>query len=167
MTFLGTRSSYWYQDICSCDLDHLVNWPFSGAFLFHTHILFIDILLSFTKKLLCPYCMHTYNTGVIELILVNIGPSCKNARACECFLKPTIANIHQYQFKNSLIIELYFSVNICEFSVQFISDSYAEWWYCISRESVQYRQSHSSPVQHATVYMIRFYEKYEQLWLIG
>ena len=38
--FLVTRSSYWYQDICPCDLDHLWNWPLSGAFVFHKHILF-------------------------------------------------------------------------------------------------------------------------------
>ena len=35
-----TRSSYWYQDICPCDLDHLWNWQLSGAFVFHKHILF-------------------------------------------------------------------------------------------------------------------------------
>ena len=35
-----TRSSYWYQDICPCDLDHLWNWPLLGAFVFHKHILF-------------------------------------------------------------------------------------------------------------------------------
>ena len=29
-----TNSSYWYQDICPCDLDHLRNWPLSGAFVF-------------------------------------------------------------------------------------------------------------------------------------
>ena len=38
--FLVTRSSYWYQDIYSCDLDHLWNWPLLGAFVFHKHILF-------------------------------------------------------------------------------------------------------------------------------
>ena len=31
----------WYQDICPCDLDHLWNWPLSGAFVFHKHILFL------------------------------------------------------------------------------------------------------------------------------
>ena len=35
-----TRSFYWYQDICPCDLDHLWNWPLSGAFVFHKRILF-------------------------------------------------------------------------------------------------------------------------------
>ena len=36
-------------------------------------------------------------------ILARVG--CKNARACECgILKPTSANIHQYQFNNSFII---------------------------------------------------------------
>ena len=37
--FLVTRSSYWYQDICPCDLGHLLNWPLLGAFVFHKHIL--------------------------------------------------------------------------------------------------------------------------------
>ena len=35
-------------------------------------------------------------------ILARVG--CKNARACECILKPTSANIHQYPFNNSFII---------------------------------------------------------------
>ena len=39
--FLVTRSSYWYQDICPCDLDHLLNWPLSGAYVFPNHILFL------------------------------------------------------------------------------------------------------------------------------
>ena len=39
LAFLVTRSSYWYQDICPCDLDHLWNRPLSGAFVFHKHIL--------------------------------------------------------------------------------------------------------------------------------
>ena len=38
--FLVTRSSYWYQDFCPCDLGHLWNWPLSGAYVFHKHILF-------------------------------------------------------------------------------------------------------------------------------
>ena len=37
--FLVTRSSYWYQDICPCDLGHLLNRPLLGAFVFHKHIL--------------------------------------------------------------------------------------------------------------------------------
>ena len=36
-----TRSSYWFQDICPCDLDRLWNWPLSGAFVFQKHILFL------------------------------------------------------------------------------------------------------------------------------
>ena len=39
--FLVTRFSYWYQDICPCDLDHLWNWPLSGTFVFHKYILFL------------------------------------------------------------------------------------------------------------------------------
>ena len=35
-----TRSFYWYQNICPCDLGHQWNWPLSGAFVFHKHILF-------------------------------------------------------------------------------------------------------------------------------
>ena len=38
--FHVTRSSYWYLDICPCDLDHLWNWPLSGAFVFHVHLVF-------------------------------------------------------------------------------------------------------------------------------
>ena len=41
--FLVTWYSYEYQDICPCDLGHLWNWPLSGAFVFHKHILFILI----------------------------------------------------------------------------------------------------------------------------
>ena len=37
---LVTRSSYWYQDICPCDLGHLWKLTLSGAFVFHKHILF-------------------------------------------------------------------------------------------------------------------------------
>ena len=29
-----------YQDICLYDLDPLWNWPLSGAFVFHKHVLF-------------------------------------------------------------------------------------------------------------------------------
>ena len=32
---------YWYQGICPCELCHLWNWPLSGAFVFHTYILFL------------------------------------------------------------------------------------------------------------------------------
>ena len=39
-SFLLTRSFYWYQNICPCDLGHQWNWPLSGAFVFHKHILF-------------------------------------------------------------------------------------------------------------------------------
>ena len=34
------RSLYWCQGICPCDLGHIWNWPLSGAFVFHKHILF-------------------------------------------------------------------------------------------------------------------------------
>ena len=68
---------------------------------------------------------------------------------------------------NSFIILLkYFSVNLHEFSVKFISNSYVEWWYCISRQSVQYRQPHYSPFKYATSYMICFCVKVWKLWLI-
>ena len=39
MFFFMARSFYWYQDICPCDLGHLWNWPVSGAYEFHKHIL--------------------------------------------------------------------------------------------------------------------------------
>ena len=34
------RFSYWYQDICPCDVGHLRNLPLSRAFLFQEYILF-------------------------------------------------------------------------------------------------------------------------------
>ena len=37
-----TRSFYWYQNICPCDLGLCWNWPSSGAFVFHKHILFVS-----------------------------------------------------------------------------------------------------------------------------
>ena len=87
-----------------------------------------------------------------------------NSRACECILKPTSANIHQYQFNNSFIIKLrHFSVNFHEFSDKLISYSYIEWWYCILRQSVQYRQLQLSPVQYATSYVRRFCGKVRKI----
>ena len=38
-----TRSFYWYQNICPCDLGLRWNWPLSGAFVFHKHILLKNI----------------------------------------------------------------------------------------------------------------------------
>ena len=55
-----TRSSYWYQDICSCDLDHLWNWPLSGAFVFHKHILFTFVLRRINMHLESNYCVITF-----------------------------------------------------------------------------------------------------------
>ena len=34
LPFLVTRSFYWYQNICPCDLGHCSNWPLSGALCF-------------------------------------------------------------------------------------------------------------------------------------
>ena len=45
LMFLVTRSSYWYQDICTWDLGHLWNWPLSGVIVFYKHI-----LLRFAKR---------------------------------------------------------------------------------------------------------------------
>ena len=45
LMFLVTRSSYWYQDICTWDLGHLGNWPLSGVIVFYKHI-----LLRFAKR---------------------------------------------------------------------------------------------------------------------
>ena len=39
-SYLVTKSFCWYQNICPCDLGNLWNWPLSGAFVFHKHILF-------------------------------------------------------------------------------------------------------------------------------
>ena len=39
--FPVTRSFYWYQNICPCDLGHLWNWQLLVAFMFHKHILFV------------------------------------------------------------------------------------------------------------------------------
>ena len=38
----------------------------------------------------------------VILLLAQVG--CKNARACECIIKPTSANIHHYHFNNSFVI---------------------------------------------------------------
>ena len=47
MVIHETRSFYLYQNICPCDLGHLWNWPLSGAFVFHKHILlYSDIDIS-------------------------------------------------------------------------------------------------------------------------
>ena len=55
---------------------------------------------------------------------------------------------------NSFIIELkHFSVNLHELWDEFISNSNVEWWYCIFRQRVQYRQPHRSLVQYATGYI--------------
>ena len=43
-SFLVTRSFYWYQNICPCDLGHQWNWPLSGVFVFHKHILYMYML---------------------------------------------------------------------------------------------------------------------------
>ena len=53
--FLVTRSTYWYQNICPCDLDHLWNLTLSGAFVFHKRILFYLFLreVYFGEKILC------------------------------------------------------------------------------------------------------------------
>ena len=76
------------------------------------------------------YCMAN-NIGLLNWywwILAWVG--CKNARTCECILKLTNANIHQYQFNNSFIIQQkHFSVNLHELWVTFIPNSMVEWWY--------------------------------------
>ena len=51
-SFLVTRSFYWYQNNCPCDLGLRWNWPLSGAFVFHKHILFLDIFHIFTVSVL-------------------------------------------------------------------------------------------------------------------
>ena len=48
-------------------------------------------------------------------------------------------------------------------SSKFISNSNLEWWYCILRQSVQYRQSHCSPVQYTIGYIRCFSEKVRKI----
>ena len=54
-----TRCSYWYQDICPCDPDHLWNWPLSVAFVFHKHMLFLlyrsTVSYIYNDNCLIPY----------------------------------------------------------------------------------------------------------------
>ena len=39
------RSSYWFQDICPCDLGHIWNWPLSGGiFVSQTHFVYTNLL---------------------------------------------------------------------------------------------------------------------------
>ena len=51
--FPVTRSFYWYQNICPCDLGHLWNWQLLVAFMFHKHIFL------FWKFIVCK--CHTYD----------------------------------------------------------------------------------------------------------
>ena len=46
---------------------------------------------------------------------------------------------------------------------EFILNFNVEWWYCISRQSVQYRQPHCSPVQYATGYKRQFCGKVRKI----
>ena len=49
----------WYQYICPCDLGHLWNKPFLGAFVFHKHILFfthMEVYVKAKKTHLC-HCL--------------------------------------------------------------------------------------------------------------
>ena len=51
---------------------------------------------------------------------------------------PASANIHQYQFNDSSIIQLKdFSVNLQEFWVRFISYSNVKWWYDDTASSIK------------------------------
>ena len=71
--YLVTRSSYWYQDIYPCDLVHLWNWPLSGAFVFHIHILFCLNWLPFIKTLHI-FCIFFFLPRLmIFFILVSCG----------------------------------------------------------------------------------------------
>ena len=63
----------------------------------------------------------------------------RNAWACQCILKPTIANIHQYHFNNSFMILLtHFLVINTKFEFSLFQIINIEWWYCILCENVQY-----------------------------
>ena len=99
-------------------------------------------------------------------ILARVG--IKNARTCECILKPTSANIHQNQFTNSYIIKLkHFSVNLHGWSDKFISIFYAEWWY-YTASSVKACNISNHTTQQFNMLSVRwdiFVEKYEKLWL--
>ena len=84
----------------------------------------------------------------------------KNARACECILKPTGASIHLYQVNNFFIIKV----------KQFFYVFHHELWVNVTkllikilRQSVEYRLPLYS---HATGYTKRFMERYENnRWL--
>ena len=80
-------------------------------------------------------------------ILERVG--CKTARACECISKPTSVNIHQYQFNNGYL-PLFYITNFFFKSYNVFQSSLFQvlmnWWYCILRQSVQYR----SQIEYAT-----------------
>ena len=46
--FLVIRSSYWYQNICPCDLSHLWNWPIGGICVSQTHLVYLWFFLEST-----------------------------------------------------------------------------------------------------------------------
>ena len=64
-----TRSSYWYQNICPCDLDHLWNLPLLVAFVFHKHILFKHIYVQVSVR---EYVVR-YSTILLESFSVQLA----------------------------------------------------------------------------------------------
>ena len=78
-----TRSTYWYQDICPCDLAYLWNWPLSGAIVFHKHILFqvSDVahgpLVVKEVLMICnwkPFCQVVVQSPIPRWLLWPVSP---------------------------------------------------------------------------------------------
>ena len=75
-----TRSFYWCQDICPCDLDHLWNWPFLGAFLFHKHILLL-IFINIENNVFKKYMTMTFSLLQMVRITSRSEPSTTSSMA--------------------------------------------------------------------------------------
>ena len=73
--------------------------------LFSNYVYRIDVLNNLNSSVRKNKGKGVFYRG-IDMILVNIGT---NARACECIVKPTTANIHQYQFNKLHVTSLAYS----------------------------------------------------------
>ena len=110
----------------------VINWGTNNIFTFSPHPLFFNLhpalLLDIYETVMCSLIMHfvwcfligsymgiksfihylSIDTEVLLhwywWILARVG--CKTARACECILNPTSANVHKYQLSNPFIIWL-------------------------------------------------------------
>ena len=66
-----TRSFYWYQNICPCDLSHLWNWPLLEAFVYHKHILFSFSNIYFIEIILDHLTIMKFNSILLHVSYLN------------------------------------------------------------------------------------------------